>query len=289
MKKSTLLHLRIPFSFFLLPIFLFASSIDTITDPFRFWTILFILHFLLYPASNGYNSYFDKDEGSIGGLRNPPPTSKELYSVSLLLDVAAIAIALLINIVFAVGVLIYGLVSKAYSHPSVRIKKYPIASWFIAGFFQGWFTLVISYAALHDLSLADLANTKLQLAGALSSAILWGSYPMTQIYQHEEDQKRGDETLSIKLGIIGTFIFTLLCFGVASIAFWFFYRSYGQSDLGWFFLAFMTPVVLFFLYWFRKVLADTAKADFQNTMTLNIISSVCLNLFFLFVIILNLY
>ena len=33
----------------------------------------------------------------------------------------------------------------------------------------------------------------------------WRAYPMTQIFQHEED-KRGDETLSLKLGIKGTFL-----------------------------------------------------------------------------------
>ena len=33
--------------------------------------IFVILHILVYPASNGYNSYMDRDEGSIGGLKNP--------------------------------------------------------------------------------------------------------------------------------------------------------------------------------------------------------------------------
>jgi 1,4-dihydroxy-2-naphthoate octaprenyltransferase len=28
------------------------------------------LALLIYPASNAYNSYFDKDEGSIGGFEN---------------------------------------------------------------------------------------------------------------------------------------------------------------------------------------------------------------------------
>ena len=78
MKKSTLLHLRIPFSFFLLPVFLFAAAIVDVFDWGNFWMLFFILHFLVYPASNGYNSYFDKDEESIGGLKNPPKVSKEL-------------------------------------------------------------------------------------------------------------------------------------------------------------------------------------------------------------------
>src|SRR5688572_19464666 len=125
-SRSTWLHLRIPFSYFLLPAYLFALSISpNLGERNLLWSFL-IIHLLLYPASNGYNSYFDKDEKSIGGLKNPPPVTKELYYVSLLLDVAAVVLAMiLINKEFAIMVLVYGLISKAYSHPSVRLKKYP--------------------------------------------------------------------------------------------------------------------------------------------------------------------
>ena len=89
-SRSTWLHLRIPFSFFLLPIYLFALSVAEDFSVIDALLIFFIIHFLLYPASNGYNSFFDKDEGSIGGLEHPPPVQLELYRVSLLLDVIAI-------------------------------------------------------------------------------------------------------------------------------------------------------------------------------------------------------
>ena len=78
-SRSTLLHLRIPFSLFLLPIFLFALSISNNLFFENVLLIFFIIHFLIYPASNGYNSYFDKDEGSIGALKNPPNVTQELY------------------------------------------------------------------------------------------------------------------------------------------------------------------------------------------------------------------
>ena len=66
--KNILLHLRIPFSFFLLPIYLFALSQSPAVDVTKAWWVFFILHFMLFPASNAYNSYYDKDEGSIGLL-----------------------------------------------------------------------------------------------------------------------------------------------------------------------------------------------------------------------------
>src|SRR6185369_5640241 len=125
--RSTLLHLRIPFSYFLLPVYLFAIGVSpNFTEDSLLWTFI-IIHLFLYPASNGYNSYFDKDEKSIGGLKKPPPVNKSLYSTSLIFDAIAILLAYWkISFLFALMILTYGLISKAYSHPSIRLKKYSL-------------------------------------------------------------------------------------------------------------------------------------------------------------------
>jgi hypothetical protein len=68
-KLSNWKHLRIPFSFYLLPVFIFALAFTPNHNPERMLIVLVALHLFLYPSSNGYNSYFDKDEKSIGGLR----------------------------------------------------------------------------------------------------------------------------------------------------------------------------------------------------------------------------
>ena len=174
----------------------------------------------------------------------------------------------------------YGLVSKAYSHPSIRLKKYPVSSWLIAGLFQGWFTLLIVYMGLHDSSPNSVFDPEVQFAAVLSSVILWGSYPMTQIYQHKEDAGRGDTSLSIKLGIPGTFHFTAFCFLVATIGFILYYQRYESLTTGIMFVLFMSPVVIYFGYWYLKVRKDRSLADFDHTMRLNFISSLALNLFF---------
>jgi hypothetical protein len=72
--------------------FLFALAVSpNFTASQLLWSFV-IIHLLLYPASNGYNSYFDKDEKSIGGLKNPPPVNKTLYYAALLLDALAIVL-----------------------------------------------------------------------------------------------------------------------------------------------------------------------------------------------------
>lgn len=283
LSRSSWLHLRIPFSYFLLPVFLFAAAISpNLSELPLLWTFI-IVHLFLYPASNGYNSYFDKDEKSIGGLKNPPPVNQGLYSLSLLFDLIAIVLGYLkINLTFAILLLVYGLVSKAYSHPSIRLKKYAITSWLVAGIFQGVFSFVMCYIGINKYGIENVLKPEVLVPGILTTMMLWANYPMTQIYQHEEDAKRGDLTLSLKLGIKGTFLFTGAAFAIATAGFGYFFINFIHIKYFFDFLIAMAPVLIFFSYWFFKVLGDESKADFSHTMWLNFISATCLNGYFLY-------
>lgn len=279
---SSWLHLRIPFSYFLLPVYLFSVGISPNPNGDRLLWVFLIVHLFLYPASNGFNSYFDKDEKSIGGLKNPPPVTKGLYYLSLSFDLAAIVLAYVkISLLFATMIFIYGLISKAYSHPVVRLKKYPIGGWITTGVFQGFFTFLMCYVGINDFSLDTVFKPHVVTPALLTSIMLLGNYPMTQVYQHEEDKKRGDITLSLKLGIRGTFYFTALLFTLAVAGFLYFFMHYYQPKYGWQFLFALSPVLLFFLYWFLKVMKDETRADYSHTMWLNFISATCLNIFFI--------
>lgn len=281
--KSSWLHLRIPFSYFLLPVFLFALAVSpNFTGRSPLWTFV-IIHFLLYPASNGYNSYFDKDEKSIGGLKHPPKVTTGLYYLSLLLDAAAVVLAFVyIGATFAAMVFVYGMISKAYSHPVVRLKKYPIAGWLIVSLFQGLFTFVMCYVGINGFPLQNALRATVVVPGLLSTALLLGTYPMTQVYQHEEDGLRGDQTFSRMLGIRGTFLFVGGLFAVVTGGFIAYFFAFFEGRYAMAFLIAMAPVVIFFLTWFSKVWRDTSKADYAHTMWLNFISATCLNAFFLY-------
>jgi len=284
MKKSTFLHLRIPFSFFLLPVFLFASASSDGFSWIDFWLVFFILHFLLYPASNGYNSYFDRDESSIGGLKNPPPVNLELFYVSWVMDILAIGIGLVISWQFSLMLFFYGMVSKAYSHPAVRLKKMPFIGWLAAGIFQGYFTFLMVWLALVGANFDELFNWKVQVGGILSTMLLFGSYPMTQVYQHDEDSKRGDRTISLVLGIKGTFHFTAAFFTLSVAMFMWYFLTYWSIQLSMLFAGTLGPVLIYFGWWYWQVRKDQSLVDFDHTMKLNFISSVCLNLFFIYLL-----
>ncbi|PAC32480.1 UbiA family prenyltransferase [Flectobacillus sp. BAB-3569] len=284
--KSTLLHLRIPFSFFLMPVFWFALSQSSTLHTDKAILVFILLHLLIYPASNAYNSFYDKDESSIGGLENPPPVTKDLYYTAWCLDIAAIILAWFFDSwILALGLFLYSTVSKAYSYDKVRLKKYPIISWLTVGVFQGGFTYLLVLQSAGQLTWSELFSSNNLLPAVLSTCNLLGFYPMTQVYQHEEDAKRGDLTISRLLGIRGTFLFTAGIFSLVTVGFYFFFA--GKMMMGFpiflIYLLILSPVLLFFNLWFIKVLKNEAFANFKNTMILNFLGGICLNAFFILI------
>lgn len=281
MKKSTFQHLRFPFSFFLLPVFLFACGSVGVVDIPNTILAFVILHLVIYPASNGYNSYFDKDEKSIGGLKTPPKVTKQLYTYAIALDVLGLLLSLLISIEFTVMVFIYGLISKAYSHPAIRLKKKPIIGLLSVSIFQGYFIYLATVIAVSSHSIRDLMGMEWQFPAILATVLLIGSYPMTQVYQHEEDGKRGDKTVSLLLGVMGTFYFTAVFFTIAIACFTYYFLTVNGPITVIIFLITMLPTLGFFIWWFVRILKDKSQANHKYTMRLNLISSLSLNIFFM--------
>jgi hypothetical protein len=281
-SKSTWLHLRFPFSVYLMPIFFFATSV--LSDPHwpRLIIMFIMLHFFLYPASNAYNSYFDKDTESIGGLKNPPAVNTELYYVALLFDLMAIILAWYVHPYVAVMAFIYGLVSKAYSHPLIRLKKYPWISTLAAAIFQGGFTFWMVISGITQVW-GIAGRPDIWFTSVICSVMLMGYYPLSQVYQHGEDERHGDLTLSRKLGIMGTFHFSLSMIFVSGIllVFYFFYFSYPEYLL--LMATLLLPSLIFLASWYFKVRKDNTKANFDNTMKFQDLSSAGMGIFFMVV------
>ncbi len=208
--RNTIKLLRFPFSIFLLPISLFSLYIIQAELNWQLLLVLIIWHILVFPSSNGYNSYNDRDEGPIGGLASPPKPTRLLLYVTNYLDGAAILLSHLINIYFTIFVAVYITISRLYSYRKVRLKKYPIIGFLVVFIFQGaW----IFAANIFALSSAVLFSNQSTVFSAIACSFFIGTiYPLTQIYQHESDRSDGVKTLSILLGIKGTFFFQRLCF-----------------------------------------------------------------------------
>lgn len=245
--------------------------------------VFIILHLLVYPASNGYNSYMDRDTGSIGGIKNPLQPTKQLFYVSVIMDVFAIALSLLITPLFALGILLYILASRAYSWRGIRLKKYPFIGYLTVIIFQGAVTYFLVY---HGTEINHTTNVPV-LALIAAGLLIGGFYPLTQIYQHKDDLRDGVVTISYKLGYKGTFIFTGIIYAIAFAMM----ALQFSLNLEWkrFFVLqiFMVPVLVYFCIWFTKVIKSSTEANFKNTMLMNLLASLCTNAGFITLLILH--
>ena len=281
--QSTLQLLRFHFSFFLMPVYWFAVSQVKNINWMNALLVFVILHLLVYPASNGYNSYMDRDTTPVGGIQNPMQPAKLLFYTTLFMDAAALLLSFTISPIFSIGIFFYILASRAYSYRKIRLKKYPVIGYLIVIIFQGAVIFFLVYQGTSS-------NLSLQipvLALIASSLLIGGFYPLTQIYQHKEDYEDGVITISYKLGYKGTFIFTGIVYALAFVTLgWYFYL---KAAIFKFIILqiFMLPIIVYFFNWFAKVLKSNSEANFKNTMRMNVIASVFTNLAFITLLILK--
>jgi len=283
-KKSTLKLLRIPFSLLLMPVFILALSQAANVTLVNVVMSFLIIHLLVYPSSNGYNSYIDKDETSVGGIEHPPQPTQQLFNLSVLMDLGALFLAaIFVNYFFSACILIYIIASRAYSSPQVRLKKYPILGFLTVFIFQGAFTYFMCTIGIsgssfnfNEAGIYILAASSFQIAGA---------YPLTQIYQHQQDLKDGVETLSYKLGYKGTFMFSSIMFIICNLFYYLYFMNTQQLNSFIVIQLFFIPIIIYFAYWFYKVSGNYQEANFKNTMRMNYISAICMNSSFMILLI----
>jgi len=157
-------------------------------------TIVFVIG--LNGGTLALNSAFDRDEGDIAYLRRPPPPPPglSLFGLGLMLLGLAVATRLPPAFLSAYGICV--LLSIMYSVPPIRLKARAGMDWVIN---MAGFGLLTPYAgwALTGRPVSGPGRIVL-----VSFALLFGAlYPLTQLYQLEEDRRRGDRTLASVLGM----------------------------------------------------------------------------------------
>lgn len=306
--RSVATLLRFPFGLFLAPISLFGLASVMPLDPLRVFLILVSILGFLYPASNGFNSYFDHDIGPIGGLRHPPVPTKGLLRASLLLDAGALAVGCVVGPWYALGLFLYGLCSKAYSWDRLRLKRRPLVSLAMIALGQGgvvyllcaWFgsatpylpalvgqhagsPLVFTGAAVGTIlgPIGILFQPRLVLGALSATLFLCAIYPLTQVYQHDEDEARGDHTYSRLVGVRGTFVSSALFMAATAVGMVCFFLLYGGPVSVAALAVCAAPGLAVFLLWWRAVRRDPAQASFSWMMRMNLSISGGMNLFFI--------
>jgi 4-hydroxybenzoate polyprenyltransferase len=184
---------------------------------------LLIWVLLLNGGTLAINSAFDQDEGDIGYLKAPPRPPKHLAGFAIGLMLVGQALALLLPRGYAVAYAICFVMSLLYSVPPVRLKAVAGLDWIINMVGFGTLTPYAGYAATGQ------ALTPAHSLVLLAFLPLFASlYPLTQLYQFEEDSRRGDRTLALILGMKNSLLVAL---GAALLAFLLF--GWAGWESGW--------------------------------------------------------
>jgi 4-hydroxybenzoate polyprenyltransferase len=200
-------HLRLPFNVLLTPVFAWGVWLgDGALDPGRLVLAYLSLHVFLYGGTNALNSYYDRDEGPIGGMLRPPPVDPGLLRWSWAVQAAGLPLAALVGAPFLVVWLALLAVATAYSHPRWRWKADPVAAVAAVALGQGGLGALAGAWAVADRGrgwgdvLRDLADPVVLTGLAAAAALITGLYVVSQVYQTAEDRRRGDRTWPVLLG-----------------------------------------------------------------------------------------
>ncbi|WP_340106276.1 UbiA family prenyltransferase [Rhodohalobacter sp. 8-1] len=192
-----------------------SGEMDTLSYGLQFINV----HVLLFGGATAYNSWWDKDEGPIGGLRNPPKMTRWMHPLSLLFMAAGLFFATTMGTIYALIFLCSLILFWLYSTPLARWKGDPHLSVVAIAISTGFNSVLMG-----TLAAGGAISLSIVLGATGASLILISMYPVSQIFQIKEDRMRNDETFAIRYGVSGVktfFRFTfvggslLLCLAIA--------------------------------------------------------------------------
>ncbi len=275
-------HLRWPYQTLLLS-GTYGISILFVQEPdFNLFIQYFLLwHLGLYGGATAFNSYWDKDEGPIGGLKNPPPMRPWMRWASfflmlvpapfLMCDIVSDTLPLASMVVYLLSFFLFW----AYSSPIVRWKGHPYLSVLVIFLSTGTNGFFMGYFSSNGMSISLLSL----IAACGVASILVSLYPISQLFQLEEDQHRGDHTLALQIGVKGVRAYYLVTYSFGTIILSGSLWLINSGMAVFFFIASITGFSL--TYRVLHKLRGTEK-EYKQVMSIKYLSSFSFLLFILF-------
>lgn len=187
-----ILHLRLHYQFFILSGgYLMGGVLAGEMDGTQYLLQFLNVHVLLFGGATAFNSWWDKDTGPIGGLKHPPKMEPWMHKLSLGFMFFGLIWAVAVGIIYAGIYLVSLFLFWIYSSPHGRWKGHPLRSLIAIGVSTG-----LNSVLLGTLAAGGQITPPVLLGSVGAMLILLSLYPVSQIYQVEEDRKRGDKTFA---------------------------------------------------------------------------------------------
>lgn len=269
-----ILHLRLHYQLFLLSGgFLLGGLMAGTMDTYQFWMQFLNVHVLLFGGATAFNSYWDKDDGPIGGLKNPPKMTPWMHAASLIFMFAGWGWSLRVGwdyfAVYGVSLILFWF----YSTPHARWKGDPHLSLVAIALSTGFNSVLLGAIAA-----GGAINSVLLLSALGASLVLLSLYPVSQLFQIKADIARGDHTFAGKYGTKGvTRFYVISYFGglimlSVSLSAQFFYPG-----LALFILGTISGVIIYRII----VSLKGTENDYRKVMNVKLLASLSFVIFLL--------
>lgn len=194
-----ILHLRLHYQLFILSGgYLLGGLLVADPDWIQYQYQFLNVHILLFGGATVFNSYWDEDKGPIGGLRNPPAMERWMRDASVIMQFAgflwACSVSLMYGMIYATSSVLFWL----YSTPLARWKGRPVLSMVAIGISTGTNSLFLGVFAA-----GGSWSGQILTAGLGTALIILSLYPVSQIFQLNEDSQRNDRTFALHFGMRG--------------------------------------------------------------------------------------
>lgn len=279
--RNLFIHLRLHFQLLLAPVFLWGWLMAGGGLNAQVLLAFVAFHAFLYGGVTAFNSAYDRDVGPVGGLEHPPPVQPALLPFSIAVQLAGWALSALVNVAFAVTYGIFLGLSVAYSHPRIRLKAHPLSSLAVVGIGQGALAFVAAWLAARGGELSSMFSGDAALGALTAVLLILGLYPLTQLYQIDEDAARGDRTVAVAWGARACFAFSLVCTllgGAAMLSL--LVARFGAVDALLVGVGLLGQIVAVG-YMARTFAADQLLRTFRLVMRLNVASATALSAYLL--------
>ncbi len=273
--KIFIIHLRLHYQFFILSGgYLLAALFVEQINWTQFWLQFLNVHVLLFGGATVYNSWWDKDEGPIGGLKSPPKMNEWMWPASLIMQFAGLGWAISVNwnyaIIYAISILFFWL----YSTPFARWKGKPIRSMIAIGVSTGTNSFLLGFLAAGGYPITFFED----LIALGVAFIILSLYPVSQIYQTEEDRKRGDQTFALEYGLEGVkWLFTMLFLAGSAIISFGLYHTDVHIGILFAFVSVLDFGGISFFIWRLK----GKEEEYDAVMKIKLLASFCFVVFIL--------